>query len=151
MMISVSREYIASERFIYDGLLSQAEAVVKTLYETWKKERKVVPILFTWPAETIRTEDGKPHEGVCVLDLPEEGRARSTALRMMVERTKAYALLLIEQQHDAVQVILESGHGARCWKIPFVSHGDVVLLGRAQVRDDETHVGLLWSPNMGQG
>lgn len=143
---SVNREYIASERFIHDGLLKQAEAAVKTVYEIWKKEGRIAPVAFTWPAETIRTDAGELHEGICVLDLPAAGEARDAALRALVQRTKAYALLLIEQHREEVLVILESKHGARCWKIPIASHGDVVILERAQVQVDAMHVGLLWSP-----
>lgn len=146
-----SRDYIVSERFIHDGLLKQAEAAVRTIYEIWRRERKIAPVLFTWPAERIRTEAGEPHEGICILDLPEEEGARATALRLMVERTKAYGLLLIEQLPEGVRAIFESPHGARCWSIAFAPHGDVVLLERVQVQDDGTHVGLLWSPHAGQG
>ena len=150
-MTSANREYIASERFIHDGLLKQAEAAVHVVYEIWKKERAIAPTLFTWPAERIRTDNGEPHEGICLLELPEAYEKRSVAMLAMVERTKAYALLLIEQRHADVQVIFETRHGARCWSIPLVAHGDVVILERAHVQDDVGHVGLLWSPTIGRG
>lgn len=150
-MTSVTKEYIASEQFIHDGLVKRAEVVVKTVYEIWRKERKIAPVLMTWPAETIRTERGEPHEGVCILDLPEGPATRSVAIREMVGRTKAYALLLIEQRSDDVQVTLESRLGARCWRIPISDHGDVKILEQAVVRDNEAHVGLLWSPTVGRG
>lgn len=149
-MFSVPRDYIASERFIHRDLLRQAEAAVKTIYKSWRKEQKITPVLFTWPAETVRTEAGEPLEGICVLILPEESGARSVALREMVGRTKAYALLLIEQHSDEVRATFESMHGARCWSIPLAPHGGVVLLERARVQDDGPCVGLLWSPGMGR-
>jgi hypothetical protein len=147
----MDRDYIVSERFIHDGLLRQAESVVKAVYENWRRDRKIAPVAFTWPAETIRTDRGEPHEGVVVLDLPEAVGMRMEALRQLVARTKAYALLLVEQHPKKVVVILESRHGARCWTIPLESHGDVVILGRAEAHNDAVHVGLLWSPTPGQG
>jgi len=150
-MTSVSKDYITSERFIHDDLLRQAEAAVRTVYGIWRRERRIAPVLFTWPAERIRTEQGEPHEGVCLLELPEEDGKRSEAILAMVRRTKAYGLLLIEQRPDEVRALFETRHGARCWQIPLVAHGDVVLLGQAEIREDAAHVGLLWSPTIGQG
>lgn len=149
MLSSVTRAYIASEQFILDGLIKQAEAAVKTIYATWKRKRVIAPTLFTWPADTIQADNGELLEGICTLDLPEKEVDRAQAMKMMVERTKAYALLLIEQRKGEVRAVLESSHGARCWTIPLVQHGEVVVLGRAAVRDDEGHVGLLWSPTVG--
>lgn len=149
--MALSREEIVSERFIHEDLLRQAEAAVRAVYTVWRRERKIAPTLFTWPAEQIRTEQGEPHEGVCLLELPEEAEKRSEAILAMVRRTKAYGLLLIEQKPDEVRALFETRHGARCWQIPLVAHGDVVLLGRAEVREDALHVGLLWSPTVGQG
>jgi hypothetical protein len=149
--MALSREEIVSERFIHNDLLRQAEAAVRTVYGIWRRERKITPTLITWPAERIRTEQGEPHEGVCLLELPEGNEKRSEAILAMVRRTKAYGLLLIEQKPDEVRAIFETRHGARCWQIPLVTHGDVVLLGRAEVREDALHVGLLWSPTIGQG
>lgn len=150
-MTSVIKEYIASEQFIHDDLVKTAEAVVKTVYAIWKKERKIAPVLMTWPAETIRTSRGEPHEGVCILDLPEGNAARSVAIREMVGKTKAFALLLIEQRREDVRVILESRLGARCWDIPISDHGDVKILEQPVVQEGRAHVGLLWSPTMGRG
>lgn len=147
----MSFKELATERFIHDDLLRHAEAVVGAIYEVWKKERKIAPMLLTWPAERIFTEKGEPHEGICLLELPEEREKRDEAILAMVRRTKAYGLLLIEQQPDEVRAVFETKHGARAWQIPFVAHGDVVLLGRAQVRDDVAHVGLLWRPTIGRG
>lgn len=149
-MTSMNREYIVSERFILDDLLKQAEAAVRVVYETWKKERKIAPVFFTWPAERIYTDRGDPHEGICFLALPENDKERSDAMLAMVRRTKAYALLLIEQQPDAVRIIFESKHGSRCWNVPIANHGDVVLLEAARAEDNTAHVGLLWSPKIGQ-
>jgi len=147
---SVDKNYITSEQFIHDGLLRKAEAAVGTIYKIWRRERKIDPIAFAWPAETIRTDSGEPHEGMVVLELP-EGKERTIALNAFVERTKAYALLLIEQHQKEVVVIFESRNGARSWTIPIAPHGDVAILERALVQDNGLHVGLLWSPRMGVG
>lgn len=150
-MRSVDREYLTSGRFIHDDLLKQAEAAVQVIYGIWKREQRIAPTLFTWPAERIHTDKGEPHEGICLLELPEEYEKRSDALLAMVMRTRAFALLLIEQQRDEVCAIFESSHGARCWRIPITLHGDVAILERARVQDDGAHVGLLWRAQTGKG
>lgn len=78
--MALSQEEIVSERFIHRDLLRQAEAAVRAIYGIWRRNAKVTPTLFTWPAERIRTERGEPHEGICLLELPEgseRGRKRS--------------------------------------------------------------------------
>jgi hypothetical protein len=150
MMSPVDKTYITSERFIHDGLLRQAEAAVSTIYDLWRKFRRIDPVLITWPAETIQTEAGEPIEGMCVMDLPLMPTTRSKAIHAMVARTRAYGLLLIEQKERCVQAVLESPHGARCWTIPILDHGDIHVLGDPAIQDDGYCVGLLWRPRNGQ-
>jgi hypothetical protein len=138
-------EYITSERFIHDDLLVRAQAAVNHLYEIWKKDGKIDPSLLTWPAEAVLSENGEKVDGVCCLQLPEAIEARRLAICKMVERTKAYALLVVEQLDVSVRVILETPNGTRCWNIPVHRSGDVKILGDATVTDNRENVGLLWS------
>lgn len=143
----MSRDYLANERFIHKELCYRAQQSVNHLYEIWKKDGKIMPVLLTWPAEPIRDDvTGKPIEGICALDLPEPIGERVTSIRKMVEKTKAYALLLAEERNGSVKVILESPHGTRCWTLPIHQSADVRFLGEATIEDDKERVGLLWSP-----
>jgi hypothetical protein len=144
-----TRDYIASELFIHDDLLFKAEAAVNKLYEIWKNEGRIEPSLLTWPAEPVPSERGEPITNVCCLQLPERFEERATAIRLMVERTKAYGLFLVEQQEDNVRALLETPHGTRCWNIPIHRSGDVNVLGHPVVTNNRENVGLLWAPRRG--
>jgi hypothetical protein len=137
---------ILSERFIHTDLARLAEAGVKSLYETWKNERKIYPFLVTWPGETIKTDEGVRIEGPCHLPLPEDKKVWNGVMLEAIKRTKAYAVLLVEQRDQDVRVILESPHGAKCWTLPIVRSGDVFILGNQTSTVDKEHLGLLWSP-----
>jgi len=143
-------DYIVSERFIHDDLLQRAQAAVNHVYEIWKNEGKIDPSLLTWPAEPIPGDDGKKIDGVCCLSLPAQEPERPSAIRKMVERTKAYALLLVEQLEEEVRVILETPLGTRCWHLPIHRSGDVNILGGSTFTDNQENVGLLWSPRRAQ-
>lgn len=142
-----TRDYITSERFIHDDLLQKAERAVNKLHEIWKKEGKIDASLLTWPSEPILDDNGQKMEGVCCLTLPDTSAEKIKAIRAMVRRTKAYALLLIETVDTNVQALLETPHGTRCWTLPIYRSGDTKILGEATVTDNREHVGLLWSPH----
>lgn len=140
-------EYITSERFIHDQLVKQADSSVRTLYKSWAKSKRIDPFLVTWPAETVMSKEGVPIEGACVLELkpfpPEERRKRiMEALRL----TSAYALLLVEQHENEVRAILESKHGAHSWHLALKKRGGDVTLGNVTSQQNQSYVGLLWSP-----
>jgi hypothetical protein len=64
----------------------------------------------------------------------------------LVQKTEAYALLLVEQREQAVVVIVESNHGSKSWHIPVENHGDVSALGKPTERVDTDAIGILWRP-----
>lgn len=149
MQYNTTRDYIASERFIHDDLLHKAQSAVNQLYVIWKKEGRIEPSLLTWPAETISSDKGEPIDSVCCLQLPEPPEERTPAIRLMVERTKAYGILLVEQVGDRVRALLETPLGTRCWTIPILQSGDVKTLGKPAITNNRESVGLLWSYKRG--
>ncbi len=142
----MKNEYITSERFIHDDLMARAHAMVEKLPGMWGRDGHIFPMLFTWPSEAVATSGGR-HEGICVLELEGTPRAEwSALLRKAVAATKAYGLLLVEQQEREVVVIFETHHGSRAWRLPVKRHGDRCVLEKPRVSTDVESVGILWSP-----
>ena len=143
--------YYRSEQFIHDDLARIAARLEERVREDWRTDRKIESHAFSWPAETIKTDDGGKVNNVVMMHLPDDltKAEKNAALRRLVERTKAYGLALTERLGDELRVLFESHHGARAWVIPLERHGDVLVPGRTQVRDNAECLGLLWSPHQG--
>jgi hypothetical protein len=139
--------YFSSERFIFDDLAKRAERMVEEVRAQWREKQRITNCCITWPAEVLKDDAGREIQDAvyCVLPPGEE----QEALRRMVERTKAYALVLIEQKKDELRVLFESHHGARAWLIPLELHGDVRVPGATRVTENAECVGLLWKPARG--
>lgn len=138
-------EYYTSEKFIHDDLCGQAQGGVSNLYKVWKKDKRIDPFLVAWPSNPIQAKDGTPIEGPCLLELGDVNKDEWQPLILdAIQKTAAFAILLTEQKAEAIQVILESGHGTRCWTLPIVRSGDAYVLGSAQVTDNKECLGLLW-------
>ena len=140
-------DYVASEKFIWDELIRQAEQGIRGLFKTWKRKRRIDPFVIAWPATVVQDKDGIDLEGPVVREL---GGDPSRWLQEMVDVVKlanAYALLQVQQQGvKRVRVLLESHHGARCWTLPITHRGDVQVLGRPTWANNDEHLGLLWRP-----
>lgn len=139
-------DYYTSERVIWDNLKKYAEAGVKSLYEQWKTKGSIDPFAVTWPGTTIFDLGGLPVTGPCTIELKRAIGSWSVTLRRLVEITDAYALLLVEQKDNDLQVILESHHGTRSWTIPIRQSGDVRVLGDPTIQDNVNRIGILWEP-----
>lgn len=148
-----SRAYFTSERFIHDDLARSAAVLVGQVLKDWRKDRKIESLAFSWPAKTITADTGGKVNHFVVMPIPEgmDEAARTEALKRMVARTEAYAIALTERRGDELRVLFESHHGARAWVIPLKRHGDVLVPGPTQVRDNAECLGLLWSPHQGRG
>lgn len=142
--------YYTSERFIWDSLIHTVEKVgISTLYDSWRRRKKIEPFIITWPASIISVEKRDNTikiAGPCIRDLTGE---KSEWRRQMVEAiklTNAYAIVLVQQRADAVFLILESHHGVKNWLLPIVRSGDTNALGPVRSPDgDQEPIGLLWS------
>lgn len=139
------REYITSEKFIWDDLLKRGAAAVDNVRKTWRKKRKIPRLLISWPAEHVRTEDNKVITHTVSFQIP-DGMSSQKAAVMLAEKTKAYALLLVERRGDTLYVILESHHGVRCWKMAVKLHGDLEVLEKEEATNNAEHIGVLWRP-----
>lgn len=145
----MSTDYYVNERFIHDDLIEKAQRTVDFLYGVWSKDGKIDPILVTWPAETIKDDEGNQVEGACVLSLPHDSSKHYKAISAAIARTKAYGFLVIEQREKDVRVLLETPHGTRSWLIPIVKSADVYILGPAHTTVDKECIGFIWRPQRG--
>lgn len=107
-------------------------------------------MVLSWPATTIKDDNGKPISEIVSLEVPTEVPLIK-ALRDMVVRTKSYALLVCTSSNEELRVVIESHHGVRCWTTPIRRHGDVKVLGETKVVDDRGGYDLLWKKKMGSG
>jgi len=146
----VSKEYITSERFIWDELLAKAAFAAGEVRKKWQKKRKIPTMVLSWPTVTIKDDKGKSISKIVSLEVPAEVPL-TRALRDLAVRTKAYALLVCTASKDELRVVLESHHGVRCWTTPISKHGDVSVLGETKVVDDQGGYDLLWKKRMGSG
>lgn len=122
---------IKAERFIHKELLKRALEVVEKVKSNWNKGEKVVALIIAWPAEHINTDAGTSIDGPCIGVLaPVPEAKRRAAIAMFTERTKAYALLLIEPREKEVRMFFESPQGAQEWSLPLERHGDVWVATR---------------------
>ena len=128
-----------------------AEESIREMHSSWAKTQALEPFLVTWPEGAVRSIEGKPVTGPCLLRLSGVDPATwSEKIAQAVSLTGAYAVLLAEQKSDAVIITLETSHGARCWTLPIVRKGDVYRLGKSKVSSDLEHLGVLWSPKKNQ-
>lgn len=142
--MALDKEYITSERFIHDVLRERAGWVVRKLYRLWSRNGRIGPVALSWPAEKLKLSNGQEYDKVVTCPLPTEEKDRPARLRLLIERTNPYALLLVEQRKDSVKALFESRHGARCWTLPLKDHGGVKILGDMSHEDDGECIGLLW-------
>jgi hypothetical protein len=134
-----------SERFIHEDLVAKAEAIVLTVKDTWRKHRKIDPYVITWPSEELKADDGSTITHAVFCALPEKSdAARMQAVQQLVERTKAYGLLVVEQKDHAILVMFETRFGARSWYTPLAWHGDIQVPGQTEAKNNADAVGLLW-------
>lgn len=140
-----AREYITSERFIWDHLRVQGAQLVDQVKQQWKKTRKCPRMLFAFPAKHVKTDDGREVTDVVSFAIP-DGLDSFTAAVKLAKATNAYGLLLAERVDDHVVITLESHHGAQQWKMKVAMHGDVEVLEKEEATTDTESLGVLWRP-----
>lgn len=139
-------KYFSSGRFVHDALLLRCSRFVATAQRLWR-ERKDPSFVIMWPSSPIKSDDGTMIEDEVLAEFPREDT--QNRLRKLVDMTKAYGLLIIEQTPHALIIIFESHHGTHSWFSPVARHGDVDVLGETVEENNVRHHGLLWSPSQG--
>jgi hypothetical protein len=132
------------ESFIHRDLEAKAAAIVETTRAAWKKQRKIDPYVVTWPSEELKGDDGSTitHAVYCAIPIELDAAKRMHVLQQLIERTKAYGLVFVEQRDRSIRVMFETAQRARSWCIPLSWHGDIQVPGQTESSDER--VGLLW-------
>lgn len=139
-------EYITSERFIHDSLLGQAENILDKIWTFWRAGERLPAVAVSWPGEIIQDDKGRPINDRVTLRVKETTMS-TKVLHQLAVRTKAYGLLVVEDTEDGFIAKFETKHGSRIWVRPAVRIGDRKILGKTQVTNDATALGLLWKPS----
>ena len=129
-------------------LLRRAEASLRYLQIEWKQFGRVRPLALTWLGEEIVDDRGLPLRDVVVCRLPEDAAKRPAVLAGMVARTKAQALLVIQQNESNVKAIFETARGTTTWHYSVEDRVDHKMLVRCSVEHDVDSTGLLCRKNM---
>lgn len=138
-------QHIRDTRVLWEKIVAQGELVVASVRKLWRAERRIDRVLFSWPREPIEDDKGRWISALVTYQ-PPESQPNRTAARDMVKRTRACAVLLVEQREKDVRILLESPHGSRCWTLPIRWQGDVRVLTKAAVVADTESLGALWNP-----
>lgn len=139
----MNKEILDREKFIWDDLIADGKKMVSMVRDLWRKDKRVPRMLFSWPSEHLKTADGKTITHIVSFAIPADLATFEAAVQLTKE-TKAYAILLVEQEEQDVRVLLESFHGTRCWRLPIRRHGDVNVLEKEHATQDTESLGILW-------
>lgn len=138
------------EGVTHTELLEVAKGLADIALEQWRHDQKLEPMALTWPAEPVLSEEGRLVYGGVICQLAKVPKENWTkALQVMVEKTKAFGLVLIEKQDQQIRVLFETHEGARAWLTPLRRHGDLLTPGETAIHDDKECIGILWQPNRG--
>lgn len=141
------KKYITSELFIHDELARRAKLVVDAIPTLWRRDGRIVPSIFIWPSDQVKTEDGSMHDGLIVATLPQDATERGDLIRQSISDTKPYAILIVESTRNSITAVFETHHGTRAWVIPIHEHGDARVLGDVSTTDNKISLGILWRKN----
>lgn len=145
----MNKEILAREKFIWDDLIADGKKMIGMVREMWRKDRKIPRMMFSWPSEHLESVEGKTVTHIVSFAVPKELNTFEAAVGM-TKATKAYALLLVEQEESDVRILLESFHGTRCWRLPIRRHGDIDVLEKENASEDTETLGILWRRSVGQ-
>lgn len=141
-------DYFASERFIHDNLLQEAEVGLGAVKESVELSGSVNPFVLSWLSEPVKDADGNTIEHIMLFDMPSDKKWWGKEFIRIVKKTDPYALLLVEQEKDEVVALFESRHGSKSWRYQIVpsksKSGKTVK--KPAVRTDHECIGLLWRP-----
>jgi len=112
------------------------------LYRRWAKQKKIQPFCIVWPTKEVY-HDRQIKMTPFPLAMPTSRRQWNAFIRKAVKATMAYALLLVEQQEQAIVISLEDIHGPCRWKIPIVDRVNVQILGKPKEEDGVGELGIL--------
>jgi hypothetical protein len=135
---------MSRESIVHGELERRAAAFIGAARTDWKKDRKVGAYAVAWPSEELKADDGKSvtHAVYCAIPPEFDAGRRMKALQQLIERTKAYGLVFVEQREHSIHILFETSQGSRGWRVPLSWHGDVQVPGQTEASDE--CIGLLF-------
>jgi len=133
----------------WESIIDSAEFAVGRIKEEWRKKQKFPRMIISWPIESVETDDGAMVDLV-TMHVPDNIPTYKAAVDI-TDRTKPYALLVIDRTEKELKVILESFHGTRCWTFSIERHGDMLVLDKETATANRECLGLLWRKSKGIG
>jgi len=134
-----------TEQDVHAGLVDKCTRIVRELRDSWKQDQ-LDSTAIAWAGEDLQDDFGRLINDAVVLELPADRARWRPVLQKLVERTKAFGLLLVDRTEDGFTASFESPHGSRKWTLKKERHGDVTVLSSPTVVDDVEAIGLLWTP-----
>ncbi len=133
------------DRWIWEDLKLRVAKLTEHVRVQWGKGRRPPRMAFAWPGEEVLDDHGRPVDDLVTLPLPADADAPSI-IAALAERTRAYAVGLLEVLPRSVEVTLESEHGVAAWTMALTDQGGAVLIGRPVVRESGPGLGVLFKP-----
>jgi hypothetical protein len=143
-------DYIPQPDFSWTTILRETKGLLEVTRKLFNKSGKIEDIAFCWPSEIIEDDQGNRIYDVISMILPEEAATKQKALRNLVVRASAKAVVVIEQKEKEVTALLEGVQGTIIWKMPIQRRGDRWFLGKDEQFRDAECLGLLWQPKRAQ-
>ncbi len=140
---AIDLSYYTSETFIHDNLKREVQTIVQSVSDLWLPEGpRFPPVLVAWPREPVKDDVGKLISGRILLQVDPDSKVPLEKLLVdFVERTKAYAFLVVQDYPEGLEALLESPLGTSWWLID-QHHGK----RRITQEDNRKSIGLLWHP-----
>ena len=133
-----------SDPAIHERLLLGCTDLIDSMRYTWCESSPEENVAMTWTGTEIQDDHGHPINDRVLLVMPDNRDEWDSVLAQLIERTEAFALLLIQRNSERLQVLFESPYGTRLWRLKKERHGDTSVLGRPAVFDNVETTGLLW-------
>lgn len=138
---------ILTEQDVHAGLVDRCARIVQEARNHWSQDQTDSTVV-VWAGEDIADDFGHLINDAILLELPADRGRWKTILTTLVNRTKAFGLLLIDRTEDGFTASFETPHGSRKWVLKKERHGDVTVLSNPIILDDVEATGLLWSSSM---
>lgn len=131
-----------SPELIHADLAEEAGWGINSLYTSWSESNRIDPFMVVWPSETV-IFNGESVNDAIPFQLPLDKEQQRAFIKKAVKKTKAWAVLLVEQRAEAVVAVFESPVGTRSWHLPIKRRGDVLVLTDAKEYENTDYVGAV--------
>lgn len=137
-------EYSNTAPTIHDYLVLHTDNLMRRLRDAIHKGLNPNPVAMFWPRAPVRGDDGSTISRLVGMDLAEEDlKDVKVPLRVGVDRTNAYAVLLIVPSEECVKGVLETPAGTMTWTMRKQRRGDSTFIQEPVRHEDVDVLGLI--------